>query len=378
MASRMSRQMAAMCSFVDWGSPGMISCVNTSLNRHLVPSLVLAASCARVGFEHGLEATSSDSGCPERNSFTEQCLKGDVSHQRTVDVATTAELLNAVAGAQPGDLIRVADGQYDLDTLAKLLTMTVSGTSTDPIFLCGTKSAILDGGVDAYPQAITLRASYWNIVGLTIRDFYRAIYVDGGSNNALRELEVYNTGSDMIRLQHFSTDNLIADSCLHDSGLTSDQYASGILVAYDDGTGEAGCDRTQIIGNHFGPNIRSDAVEIHADNVDGLVSENVFDGEGQVYNPAYGTLAWVDITSHGITVSKNSGRTAAQHGFAAVRSYVGAPNGDDNVFVDNVADLGGSAGYGFYIDPSTSGNVVDCNNTVKDAASGTWNIPCQP
>jgi hypothetical protein len=308
-------------------------------------------------------------------SFAEQCLNEEVPHQRTVDVTNRLELMDALAAVVPGDLIRVADGIYDISS--ELITITTSGTPADPIHLCGASSAVLLG-TNNFPAAITVSANYWNIVGLTIHDFFWGLEIDGGSNNAVREVEIYNTRSYGLRLEHLSADNLIQDCWIHDTGTTDEQYGGAIVVNYDDDTAVGGCDRTQIIGNHFGPNVRGTLVEIQGANVGGLVSKNYFDGTGQVWLPEYGLRAWVVITGSGVTVSKNKGMKSAQHGFAVSNGYLGPPSGYDNVFIDNEADVQ-STGYGIWISQYTAGNVVYCNNTVRHADSGDWNVAsCQP
>jgi hypothetical protein len=302
-------------------------------------------------------------------AFTQKCLDGDVPHEREVDVATRLELMDAIAAAQPGDLIRLADGIYSIGS--QLITIPISGTESAPIYLCGTRNAVL-ASTGAFPAAITLdNVSYWNFVGFTIHDFWNTIALRQSSHNALRELELYNSSSYVVVVNKASADNLIQDCWLHDSGLVDDQYAGAIVVDYDDSTSTGGCDRTQIIGNHFGPNILSTLVEIQDANVDTLVSENYFDGTGQLAG------SWLGINGQRSTVSKNTGVKAVQHGFVVNDGWVGPYDGYDNVFIDNVADVQ-STGYGFWISPSTAGNVVYCNNTVRHAEFGKSNVPCQP
>ena len=59
----------------------------------------------------------------------------------TVRVTTAVELEDALAAAQPGATIELADGTY----VGKFVA-TVPGTASAPIHLCGSPAAILDGG----------------------------------------------------------------------------------------------------------------------------------------------------------------------------------------------------------------------------------------
>ena len=57
------------------------------------------------------------------------------------DVATADQLTAALAAAKPGDLIRLAAGDY-----AGHFTLATAGTAGAPITLCGPRTAVLDGG----------------------------------------------------------------------------------------------------------------------------------------------------------------------------------------------------------------------------------------
>src|SRR2546421_3506581 len=57
---------------------------------------------------------------------------------RTVNVANAAQLKAALLGAHPGDVVHLADGTYKGAFYA-----TVSGTSTAPITLTGSRNAVL-------------------------------------------------------------------------------------------------------------------------------------------------------------------------------------------------------------------------------------------
>ena len=89
-----------------------------------------------------------------------------ISVRAPVAVTTAAELSTALAGAQPGDVITLADGVY-----AGSFTLNASGTAADPIVIRGERrdGAILDGqgcggcnGCGACPpQMITRCVRVW-------------------------------------------------------------------------------------------------------------------------------------------------------------------------------------------------------------------------
>ncbi|HZE50763.1 MAG TPA: hypothetical protein VE074_14430, partial [Jatrophihabitantaceae bacterium] len=65
----------------------------------------------------------------------------DVTCPSATTVHSADDLTKALAAVHPGDAIRLSDGIYTGKFVA-----TMSGTSAQPIFLCGGIGAVLDGG----------------------------------------------------------------------------------------------------------------------------------------------------------------------------------------------------------------------------------------
>src|SRR5690606_21691039 len=59
----------------------------------------------------------------------------------SVKVSDADELEDALDDAQPGDVIRLADGRYD-----DRFEIERPGEADEPIWLCGSPKAVLDGG----------------------------------------------------------------------------------------------------------------------------------------------------------------------------------------------------------------------------------------
>jgi len=105
-------------------------------------------------------------------------------HSRVVRVSTAAELAAAMAAAQPGDTIRMADGEYRGEAFT-----TVSGTPSRPITLVGSRRAVIVN--DWFEQPTTPcpsghtgygvwldGASHWRLHGFTVADSKKGIVVD--------------------------------------------------------------------------------------------------------------------------------------------------------------------------------------------------------
>src|SRR4051812_19733538 len=110
----------------------------------------LALACAATALAAGglLVATTTSSGAQRAAAAV-------------IDVHTAAELKAALAGAGPGDTIRLADGTYTGN-----FKTTADGTSGSPITLTGSADAVLKAG-GGYGLHLD-GASNWQIEGITV------------------------------------------------------------------------------------------------------------------------------------------------------------------------------------------------------------------
>jgi nitrous oxidase accessory protein NosD len=144
----------------------------------------------------------------------------------TVDVATADELQEALDGAEPGDVLQLADRTY----FGKFVT-TASGTEASPIFLCGTSNAILDGdGVRGGYGLHLDGASHWRLVGFTVRNAQKGVMVDHGTFNVIEGLTVTHIGDEAIHLRAFSTDNIVRGNTISDTGSRRDKFGEGVYA----------------------------------------------------------------------------------------------------------------------------------------------------
>ena len=293
--------------------------------------------------------------------------------QRTVNVATAAQLTQALQNAQPGDLILLADGVY-----SGRFTLALSGTASAPITVRGTRAAVLDGGGSGYGFYLN-GVAYVRLEGFSVTNAQKGVMADRTSNSVIDGLYVHHIGEEGIHLRRFSSDNLIQNSTVVETGLTRPGYGEGIYIGsansnwptYTDGLPDA-CDRNRVIGNTIGPNVRGEAIDIKEGTADGEIRANLFDGTG-LSNVNFDD-SWIDVKGNRYLIVGNRGSHALLDGFQTHVPLDGY--GRDNVFADNIADVG-APGYGFNIqkkDGTPMGNVVCANNQVSAAGAGVANI----
>lgn len=301
----------------------------------------------------------------------------------TISVDTAAKLHKALKNAQPGQTIVLADGVYQGN-----FTATQDGTSQQPITLQGSAAAILEGESVSSGYVLHVEgADYWVLTGFSIRNGAKGLVLDNADYNMVDHLQVYQIGQEAIHFRTCSANNTLRSSTIRDTGLVDPGFGEGVYIGSDDHLWPTySCDANQrdkshynkILSNHFGPNIRAEAIDVKEGTVGGVILDNEFDATG--LSGEHYADSWVDIKGNRYKVGRNHGsrgnKTQLKHGFE-VHSKA-ERWGRHNIFYGNVADLN-SSGYGFHIvtvnGMSNPGNIVYTDNQVIGAASGVANIP---
>jgi len=297
---------------------------------------------------------------------------------RTVNVTDASALDGALASAQPGDQIRLADGVYAGNFVAE-----VSGTPEHPISLCGSRQAVLQGASLSSGYGFELAASYWVLSGFRVTGSQKGIVVQGGSHNLLDDLEVDHVGQEGIHFRKASSDNVLTASSVHDTGTgpggQDKGFGEGVylgsaknnwaLYGVDGGPDQS--DRNQVIGNTIGPNTAAECVDIKEGTTGGVVRDNILDGAGM--SGENSADSWVDAKGNGYVIENNHGSHARLDGFQTHVQVTGW--GNDNSFAGNT--MSDVPGYGINVVRASTGTTVACTNTVTGGGLGLSNIPCQ-
>ena len=198
----------------------------------------------RPGTTYDIELHATDPDGPVDQVFdltatTRSVPTGPVS-PNVRNVADAQSFISAVASAQPGDVIQLADGLYSITSLF----VTASGTAANPIVIRGSseENTILDGGNCSACNVIEVYGSYVHIEQLSIRNAQRAIRFQtlGSTANVVRNVHVYNTIMGIYG-RNDQTDYYIADNNLEGRLTWPLIYTSdGGAHANDDGISVAG------------------------------------------------------------------------------------------------------------------------------------------
>jgi hypothetical protein len=276
---------------------------------------------------------------------------------RTVAVDTVGELEDALATAEPGDLIVVADGEY-----TGTFELTSSGSAVEPIELCAEGGAVLDGGTMDTGYVLHITGDRWIVRGFVLRNANKGIVLDGAQRNVLDNLVITHLGQEGVHFRTHSIDNVLRDSWIHDTGNLVARFGEGVYVGsatsnwcrYTDCQPDRS-DRNVVEGNRLGPDVTAEGVDVKEGTAGTVIRNNRFLGDGMT-----AADAWVDIKGNSTIVVGNHGTDSRLNGFEVnveVRGW-----GQGNVFEGNTADLNAS-GVGFLVDPSATGTLITCTTS---------------
>jgi hypothetical protein len=303
-------------------------------------------------------------------------------------VDTVGEIRAALASAKPGDVIRVADGEY---TFKPRLVAPASGTQSAPITLRGSRKAVLRTKNASGDYGLHIVGDYWRIEGLTVAHGSKGIVMDGSVGTVIDGVEVYDIGAEAIHFRACSSDGVLRNSYVHDTGQTSAQYGEGVYVgSANSNWSQYKCadrierdpigDNTErvLIENNVFEDITAEGADLKEGTDSGTLRDNVFrrtgtsgrnsadsavDAKGNNWviedNVVSETDApWIDDGVHRPSKFKD--------GYQSHSVYDGYGMG--NVFRRNEV-IGEVDGFGVGLYPALD-NVVTCDNSAPGAAMG--------
>jgi len=293
----------------------------------------------------------------------------------TTTVRTVEGLQSAVRKARPGTVIRLAAGTY-----RGQLKITATGTAAKPVWICGSRSAVIDGGGYTENSPIDVsNSSHLVVTGMTARHALKGVTVRGSDHVTISDMLVEDIGYEGIHLRSLTTDSTVVGNTVRRTGQRDAFYGEGIYIGSSKNNWCAltkcapdRSDRIAVIDNSVS-RTGSDPIEVKEGSTAGVVAGNDIDGTGAMTR----TESFIKVAGNDWVVSDNTARESRQHGVHVNASLSGW--GLRAVLVDNIFRVD-AAGYGIDLwEPSGDGStkaLVSCENTVMGADSGFSNISC--
>jgi hypothetical protein len=303
-------------------------------------------------------------------------------------VDTPEELATALAQAAPGDVIELADGEYQFK---QRLVASASGTADAPITLRGTRRAVIRTKNASGDYGLSITGDHWRVEGVTIAHATKGIVLDGSVGTVIDGVEVFDIGDEGVHFRTCSSDSVLRNSFIHDTGRNSPQYGEGVYVGsatsnwdkYEcadaverQGEGD-NTERVLIEANTF-EDITAEGADLKEGTDSGTLRGNVFRRVGGSGKNSADSA--VDAKGNGWLIEGNrveepladwddDGTTRPSEladGFQAHTVEDGY--GTANTFRSNVV-VGAIPGFGIGLYPAND-NVVTCDNEAPEAAEG--------
>jgi len=127
------------------------------------------------------------------------------------------------------------------------------------------------------------------LTGFTLRNAAKGVMLDKADSNRLDHLLIEQTGQEAVHFRTCSSENILQYSTIRDTGVVTPGFGEGVYIGSDaDDWATYGCDddlrdkshNNQILHNHFGPNIRAEAVDVKEGTIGGAIMDNTFDATG--------------------------------------------------------------------------------------------------
>ena len=82
----------------------------------------------------------------------------------------------------------------------------------------------------AATTACTITGDHWRIEGLTVAHATKGIVLDGSVGTVIDGVEVFDIGDEGVHFRPCSSDGVLRNSFIHDTGRNSPQYGEGVYV----------------------------------------------------------------------------------------------------------------------------------------------------
>jgi Right handed beta helix region len=360
--------------------------------------VLVVAAAAGLGWASLPPGSSGTSGVPgpAGPSAVVTTIPATTGPDGDVVVHDADQLRHAVGAATPGTVITLADGEY---LFATRLMATASGTAAKPITLRGSRAAMIRSTSTLGDYGLSITGAYWRVEGLTVAHAAKGIVLDGSIGTIIDGVEVFDTGEEAVRFRSCSSDSVLRNSYIHQTGINGAGYGEGVYVgssqsswpAYqctDPIEGKALGDNTErvvIEGNQF-VDTPAEGADIKEGTDSGTIRGNTFRATGT--SGQHQADSAVDVKGNNWLVEDNTveetdatwsdgGTTHPSHFLDGLQTHqVTAGYGTGNVFHRNTI-VGPVPRFGIDLHPAL-GNIVYCDNSAPGAAQGLVGAVLKP
>ena len=257
----------------------------------------------------------------------------NIASAQTSYVTTHSELQTAINNAKPGDEIVIKKSitlvntkalkskpvpfKPDDSAWAYFQINNISGTEKQPIILRGESEkssefpTLLGQGILNKKYVLHfVKSDYWLVKNIRVNNEEKGIMLDQSNHNVFDNIEISNIGHAAMHFRSSSSDNVLKNCLIKDTGMNTEQagYGEGVYVGFHNGhqkSPQDNSDHNLIGGCTFGPNITAEAIDIKAGTVGTIIEHNIFSGAGGGTSVKPAANSFIDIKGTDVTVRHN-------------------------------------------------------------------------
>lgn len=204
-----------------------------------------------------------------------ETIKEKDENLATINCNSISCIRNAMANAQPGDIIVVASGNYNFSNKITgalgrnvYLYGSTNGTASNPIILRGASASNPPvfrglGYNDGY--LLSIDGDYWQIRNIEFRTGSKGVVLDNSNHSLLKNLTIHDVGEEALHLRDGSSNTLVDGCSIYNTGRTKPGFGEGIYVGSDKGQHdqyERACDNNTFQNCSIGPNVTAEGADI--------------------------------------------------------------------------------------------------------------------
>ncbi|MFL1897196.1 cellulase family glycosylhydrolase [Aquimarina sp. 2-A2] len=211
----------------------------------------------------------------------------------TINCNTVACIRNAMQNAQPGDEIIIASGTYEapdkinIGGRAARFASNKNGTAAKPIIIRAENPSnppILkgeNGKHDGY--VLHMLGDYWQIKNIIFEEGSKGIVLDNANRGILENVTVRELGEEGIHLRDGSSNNLVKNCKVYNTGIKKPGIGEGLYVGSDKGQHDQynrDCNNNTIDGCIVGPNVTAEGVDVKEGTKNTIIRNCTFSAKG--------------------------------------------------------------------------------------------------
>ena len=259
----------------------------------------------------------------------------------TIDVSTVEELHKALAKAKAGQTISIAPGEYDYSTYERKIRFELSadGTESSPITITAQDPANppLLRGPELTNTVLYITGDYWVVDNIKISNSLKGIDINYANHNIIRNVEIFNVGSQGVLIRGSSSHNLFLNCYIHNTGSYNPLFGDGFVIGtLQEQTSFTHDSNYNIIDGCIFKEISSEPIKINEYAIGNEIFGSIFFGDkinGRNDADSFISIAGDDNYVHDNVAYRNLNENIV-HAFK-VKKHV-EDSGDGNKFVNNV------------------------------------------